>query len=208
MRVQQYDLFPTILRRYDIRDQISQDDAEAMIKDIDDIHQNHPDLMESDSLAVPFQSLPILFNERYDYIVKPHWHKLAATFVACCQDYNQTVKDYSNLQDSVQLTGIRGWFYKSCRTVWKNQPSSPAHNHRPSYLTGVFYLHIPGDLSTGGTEFCDPRGSAVRNTRNIHLYPINFTWVIFPGWMDHISGRVDSDEWRYTVAADCFMRLP
>ena len=84
---------------------------------------------------------------------------------------------------------------------------NPMHNHTPSYLSGVFYLRIPGDLSVGGTEFFDPRSNIGRGMRDIEIKPINLSWVIFPGWLDHSAGTVDSDEWRYTIAEDSYVRV-
>jgi hypothetical protein len=207
MKSQTLEIFPTIIKRYDISDQITGSEIESMISDIDDIHENHIELMQIDDLTVRHQCKPILFHEKYPYVQKTYWKKLADTFIACAEDYNRTVTELVPNQNSMMLTGIRAWFYKSCRKTWTEYPSRPEHNHRPSYLSGVFNLRIPGDLTTGGTEFCDPRGPGMRNMRNVTLQPIPLTWIIFPGWLDHSAGRVDSDEWRYTIAADSYVKI-
>lgn len=77
----------------------------------------------------------------------------------------------------------------------------------PGYLSGVFYLRVPGDMSVGGTELYDPRGPAERSPRSVEVLPMNLTWLIFPSWMDHRSARVDSDEERYVIAADSYIKV-
>ena len=204
MRSQTIEVFPTTLKRYDVRDIINQQDVQNMIADIEDLHANHHDLMQIDDLTVPHQCRAVLFHENYSYIQKSHWQKLAQTFVSACDDYNQTVKDFSKHQENLRLTEIRAWFYKSNRELWNKRGCRTYHNHTPCYLSGVFYLHVPGDLLRGGTEFCDPRGAGCR-TSNVEFLPVNLTWVIFPGWLEHAAGQADSEEWRYTIAADLFV---
>ena len=207
MRSQTIEVFPTILKRYDASDVITEQDVKEMINDIDDIHQNHQDWMQLDDLTVRYQCKPILFNHDYPYAAKPHWQRLTKTFVDACYDYTQSVSDRLKNQDNLDLTGVRAWFYKSNRESWQQNPNRVYHNHSPSYLSGVFYLRVVGDLATGGTEFCDPRGPGEKSVRNIEVTPMNLTWIIFPGWLDHAAGPADSDDWRYTIAADSYVKV-
>lgn len=207
MRSQTIEVFPTTLKRYDVSDIINQQDVQHMIADIDDLHQNHSEWMQLDDLTVRYQCKPVLWHNDYPYLAKPHWQKLSQTYIDACGDYNRTVTNQIKNQDQIALTGVRAWFYKSNRESWQIRSNRTYHNHKPSYLSGVFYLYIPGDLTTGGTEFCDPRGPGMREMRNVEIQPMNLTWVIFPGWMDHAAGQADSDEWRYTIAADSYIKV-
>lgn len=207
MRIQTIETFPTILKRYDVSDIITEQDVADMIADINDIHENHQEWMQLDDLTVRYQCKPILFNRDYPYADKAHWQRLAQTYVDACYEYTMSVPDRLKNHDSLDLAGIRAWFYKSNDESWKLNPNRVYHNHSPSYLSGVFYLHVPGDLSQGGTEFCDPRGPGSKGNRNIEVTPVNLCWIIFPGWMDHAAGRADSDQWRYTIAADSYVRV-
>lgn len=207
MKSQTVEIFPTVLMRFDASEIINDKDVQDMIDDIDDIHENLNELMQIDDLTIPYQSLPVLFNDRFPFHSRPHWKKLSDTFIKACYDYNHSVTEFVQNQESLALTGIRAWFYKSNRESWKQRTGRTYHNHRPSYLSGIFYLQVPGNLQQGGTEFCDPRGPGLRKNRNVELMPINKTWVIFPGSLDHAATPSDTDQWRYTVAADSYVRV-
>jgi hypothetical protein len=78
--------------------------------------------------------------------------------------------------------------------------SNPWHHHNPAFLSGVYYLKIPGDGTVGGTEFHDPRTAPALGTRNQSVEPVENSWVIFPGWLQHRSNYVDTEEPRYVIA--------
>jgi hypothetical protein len=198
-------LFPTTAIKFDVSDVITQDHKSNMIRDIDDMEQNNLYLQLDDGTP-RLQSLPVLFHPNYPYADREYWKCLQETFVHCCYQYLQTVENFCNNQGQLEYTGCRAWFYKNNSQISAPQ-KNPPHNHFPSFLTGVFYLEIPGDGTTGGTELCDPRGPAERATRMVEIMPTPLSWLIFPGWMEHVSGRQNTRESRYVIAADCYVKV-
>jgi hypothetical protein len=202
---QSFELFPTVVQRFDLREDITDLDRQSLIHDID--HMIDKELhLQINELTPKYQSLPVLFNDRFEYISRSHWRKLRDSFYQCCGQYLESTPNFCQNQGNLQPTWVRAWFYKSDAVINQDQ-SNPSHNHAPALLTGVFYIHVPGDGNTGGTELIDPRGPGQRGTRMCEITPINLTWLIFPGWMDHRSVWVDVQESRYVVAADCYVRV-
>lgn len=198
------DVFPTTIMRFDTSRQIQQQDYHDMIKDIDDMIDNTK-YMQIDSRTPQHQSMPILFNDQY--VSGDHWKKLANSFSYCCYLYTQVVTDYVNNQDKLELTGQRAWFYKGYRSI-NCINNNPWHNHMPAFLSGVFYLRIPaGYEHQGGTLFQDPRAAHCLQQRDCHVPPMEYSWVIFPSWMQHCSGQCDTEDPRYVIAADCYVRV-
>jgi hypothetical protein len=202
MPSQTIEVFPTIIKRYDVSHIFNDADVQVMISDIDFIHNDCPELMVDAELCPKHQCKPILFDKRLPFVQQPHWQKLSMSFVQCINDYNQTVTNMIHNQELLTLFGTRAWFYKNRQE--SNLVAQQRHNHTPSYLSGVFYLRIPGDLNTGGTCFYDPRGSNASKTHFV-VPPILLTWIIFPGWLEHAPERINSNEWRYTIAADSYV---
>ena len=76
------------------------------------------------------------------------------------------------------------------------------HKHGANGLSGILYLHIPDDvtdLSTCGTEM-SPNGP--QGTDHFYVGPNAFTWNIYPSETWHRPGIVQSDKYRYVLAAD------
>ena len=66
---------------------------------------------------------------------------------------------------------------------------------------------VPGDGTTGGTEFHDPRTAPAHGTRMQEILPIENTWIIFPGWLSHKSVQLPLEEPRYVVAANLYVKI-
>jgi hypothetical protein len=203
IRYQRFQLFPTTAIKFDVSDVITQDHKSMMIQDIDDMEKNNL-YLQLDETTPRLQSLPVMFT--IPYISKECWQILQQTFMDCCYQYLQIVENFSNNQAQLVCTGSRAWFYKSNDTMNQN-PRNPKHHHSPSFLSGVFYLEVPGDGISGGTEMCDPRGPAERSTQGVEILPTNLSWLIFPGWMEHVAGRQNTRESRYVIAADCYVKV-
>jgi len=201
MKYQEFKLFPTTVLRFDCSEVITNDDVNAMIFDIDKICDNGK-YIQDDEKTPKYQSKPILFLDEAPEI----WQKLKYTFLNSCQQYLQTVNDFVNNQNSMQFTGARAWFYKGWKSFNVTQ-TNPWHNHNPSFLSGVFYLSVPGNENEGGTEFMDPRQNESHGVRNQFIAPINLTWVIFPGWLYHRSSYCDTETPRYVIAADSYVKV-
>lgn len=190
--------------RFDVSHQFQQQQYLDMIKDIDDMIVN-TQYLQIDARTPQYQSMPVLFNDQC--VSGDHWRQLAQSFSDCCYLYTQAVTDYVNNQNSLELTGQRAWFYKGYGSINQSN-SNPWHNHMPAFLSGVFYLRIPtGYEHEGGTLFQDFRAAHCLQQRDCHLPPMEHSWIIFPSWMQHRSGQCDTEDPRYVIAADCYVRV-
>ncbi len=200
MKYQKFELFPTHVIKFDLSEVITQDDVTAMITDIDAIIV-HDNLMQVGELTPKHQSKPILFLPDAPAV----WQKLKQTFLMCCDTYLKHVPNFVNNQDTMEFTGSRAWFYKGWKSLNVGQ-SNPWHGHTPSFLSGIFYLRIP-KAEGGGTSFMDPRLNEAKQTINVVIEPTELTWVIFPGSMYHQSQQSNSEEPRYVIAADSYVKV-
>ena len=78
------------------------------------------------------------------------------------------------------------------------------HPTRPDakMMSGVFYLHIPEDVKDRdycGTEMA-PNGPVSDN--KYFIRPSDFNWVIYPSNVYHRPGIVQSNQYRFILAAD------
>ncbi len=78
------------------------------------------------------------------------------------------------------------------------------HPARPDakMLSGVWYLHIPNDVKDRdycGTEMA-PNG--VDADGKFFVKPTDFNWLIYPSDQWHRPGIVQSDQYRFVLAAD------
>jgi hypothetical protein len=82
------------------------------------------------------------------------------------------------------------------------------HHHRhpqnpmAKMISGVFYLHIPDDVQDRdycGTEMA-PNG--INGDGKFFVRPTDFNWLIYPSNQWHRPGIVQSDQYRFILAAD------
>ena len=81
-----------------------------------------------------------------------------------CRNYLNVVTEFCQNQNAIEFTGSAAWVYKGWKELNRAE-GNPWHDHNPSFLSGVYYLHDPGDGTTGGTEFHDPRTAPAHGTR-------------------------------------------
>lgn len=199
-----HDVFATRIIKIDCSMDFDAQDISSMINDIEVIIKEMT-LMQINEFTPQHQCKPVLFNP--DYVQADHWTKLAKTFAECCYIYSHSTPEFVKRPQNLELTGMRAWFYKSYRSLNITQPN-PWHDHSPSFLSGVFYLKIPGDHQQGGgTQFQDPRGAGCNINRDVVMLPTELSWVIFPGWMSHRSDLCDTEDPRYVIAADCYVKV-
>ena len=159
--------------------------------------------MYNESELIPkYQTHVILFRDDAPAI----WLKLREEFYNACRLYLKSVDSFCPNQNSLDFTGSGAWVYKGWKSI-DQQESNPWHSHNPACLAGVYYLHIPGDKTTGGTEFHDPRMSEAHGTRMQEIAPMENTWIIFPGWLPHRSRQLPLEEPRYVVSGNLYVKV-
>ena len=153
-------------------------------------------------LTPKYQTSVMLFRDDAPAV----WQKLRQEFYNACQIYLQVVEDFCSNQNALEITGCGAWAYKGWHSIDQKE-TNPWHDHNPAFLSGVYYLHDPGDGTTGGTEFHDPRLSSAHGTRMQEILPIENTWIIFPGWLAHRSRQLPLEEPRYVVSGNAYVRV-
>ena len=159
-------------------------------------------LYADDENTPKYQTNVLLFRDD----APPIWKKLREEFYNACNTYLQVVEGFCANQQALEFTGSGAWVYKGWESLNKTQ-SNPWHDHNPAFLSGVYYLHDPGDGTTGGTEFFDPRTAPAHTTRMQEIAPIENTWIIFPGWLGHRSRQLPLEEPRYVVSGNAYARI-
>ena len=201
MRYQTFQLFPTTILKFDLKGLFTDEEINLMINDVNQI-SNNDRLMQINDFTPKHQSKPILFQEN----IPPYWQKLKLSFLQCCNHYINNVQQFTHNQNTLELTHARAWFYKGWKSLNETQVN-PWHNHNPSFLSGVFYLKLPEESKSSGTEFSDPRVAESHVAANQSVEGTEYTWVIFPGWLYHKSGNCNTEEPRITIAADSYVKV-
>jgi len=194
-----YQLFPTHIVRSKCPSITPQDKQEMMACTDWMIEQK----MYTDNEFTPkYQTHVLLFRDD----APPIWKKLREEFYQACRNYLDTVNDFVQNQDNLEFTGSGAWVYKGWKSLDQAE-GNPWHDHNPTFLAGVYYLHDPGDGTSGGTEFHDPRKSEAHGTRRQEILPIENTWIIFPGWLAHRSRQLPLEEPRYVVSGNLYVKV-
>ena len=111
---------------------------------------------------------------------------------------------FSYLQKEVSIKQVQSWAFQTCLPGEDRDKLWHHHNHNTQTTTvsGVYYLHLPEDVTdyeTAGTELApngvDKDGQIITTWKTGH-------WMIYPGKVWHRPGILQSNESRYIVAAD------
>jgi len=201
MRISKSEIFPTTIVSVDVSDFITKQDQQDLIREIDAMCQK-PELLHLNDLAPLVQSKPFVFGHDQSAV----WLKLRRSFQMACEAYVKNTAQFVTNQEELFFTTCRAWFYKSNSDDQKKS-GQPWHNHNPSFLSGAFYLKIPSDAEPAGTEFLDPRHPSAHRNKTYEIVPLELTWTIFPGWLNHRAGVITSKDYRYVIAADSYVGL-
>ena len=122
------------------------------------------------------------------------WNNLKMSFIWSCFAY---------MKQERQIKTIKSWAYKTNLETQEDRDNYWHQHLRDGslVLSGVYYLHIPEgvNLETSGTEF------AVENPEQgerIFAPAKTGHWILWPGKTWHRPGILESNEYRYIVAAD------
>jgi hypothetical protein len=99
---------------------------------------------------------------------------------------------------------MMAWCFKTNLSTVEDRDKYWHHHHKHGALgmSGILYLQIPDDvtdLSTCGTEIA-PLGPEGHD--KFYVGPNAFTWNIYPSETWHRPGIVQSNQYRYVLAAD------
>jgi len=138
----------------------------------------------------PFQTQENLFGRSEDI-----WLKYRMTFLTSVFLYLGREHRVSNMQAWSFMTNLST--VQDRDAYWHHHDKHSGHS-----LSGIMYLHIPddvADLSTCGTELA-PNGP--ESEGKFFIQPSYYTWNIYPSATWHRPGIVQSDQYRFILAAD------
>ena len=164
---------------------ISDDSRKRMVTDIDKMIDNGQYWKNSP----PYQTDVNVFG-----IPTTDWINLKMSFIWSAFAY---------MQQERQIKTVKSWAYKTNLDTQENRDIYWHQHTRENnlVLSGVYYLQMPEgtNLSMSGTEFA-PNGVEAGNY--IQESAKVGEWIIFPGKTWHRPGVLESNDWRYIVAAD------
>ena len=198
-QIMKYECFPTHIVRSKCPSITPQDKQEMMACTDWMIEQG---MYTQNEFTPKYQTLVMLFRDDAPAI----WLKLREEFHNACRNYLENVDNFCQNQDKLVFTGSAAWAYKGWESLDQSE-GNPWHDHNPAFLSGVYYLHDPGDGTCGGTEFHDPRTAPAHGMRMQEIIPIENTWIIFPGWLSHRSRQLPLEEPRYVVSGNLYVRV-
>ena len=128
----------------------------------------------------------------------PVWLKLRMSFLMSVFMYMGREVRVSNMMAWSFMTNLEG--AEDREKLWHNHwhPQNPNNK----MISGIYYVHIPDDvtdLDTCGTEFA-PNG--LEHPDRFYVRPQMKSWLVYPSSTWHRPGIVQSNKYRFIVAAD------
>jgi hypothetical protein len=129
---------------------------------------------------------------------EPVWLKYRMSFMFAVFMY---------LGREVKVSNMMAWSFMTNLEGAEDREKLWHHHWHPTHegakmLSGVFYLHIPDDVKDRdycGTEMA-PTGPS--NEDKFFVRPTDFSWLIYPSNQWHRPGIVQSNNYRFILAAD------
>ena len=176
----------SLVQSYDYSSVITATDCQEAITTIDSIiaagnyFKNSP----------PYQTQENLFGRP-----ETCWLKYRMTFLSSVFFY---------LGKEARVSDMMAWCFKTNLSTVEDREKYWHHHHKHGAqgLSGILYLHIPDDvtdLSTCGTEMA-PNGPD--SPGKFYTGTNAFTWNIYTSETWHRPGIVQSNNYRYVLAAD------
>lgn len=107
----------------------------------------------------------------------------------------------------VRVSNMMAWSFMTNLEGAENRENLWHHHWHPTnsnakMMSGIWYLHIPDDVTNRdycGTEMA-PNG--VDSNNKYYIRPKNGHWLIYPSNIWHRPGIVQSNQYRFVLAAD------
>jgi hypothetical protein len=176
----------SLVKSYDYSSLISAADTQSAISTIDTIIDSGNYFKNSP----PYQTQENLFGRP-----EACWLKYRMTFLTSV---------FLHLGREARVSDMMAWCFKTnLSTVEDREKYWHHHNkHGAQGMSGIMYLQIPddvSDLATCGTEIA-PQGP--QGVDKFYVGPNAFTWNVYPSDTWHRPGIVQSNQYRYVLAAD------
>ena len=178
-----------IFRKYDFSSLITKNDDDIACNVIQEIIQSGNYFTNSPK----FQTKENLFSRPESV-----WLKYRMSFLFSVFMY---------LGREVKVSNMMAWSYMTNLATYENRDNL-WHNHwhpqnpEAKMISGIWYLHIPEDVRDRdycGTEMA-PNG--VADPEKYFIIPSPGSWLIYPSDQWHRPGILQSDQYRFILAAD------
>lgn len=140
------------------------------------------------------------FQTKENIFARPEavWLKYRMSFLFSVFMYLGREAKVSNMMAWSFMTNLEG--AENRDKLWHHHwhPQNP----EAKMLSGVFYLHIPDDVKDRdycGTEMA-PNGPSHED--KFYVKPSDFNWLVYPSNQWHRPGIVQSNNYRFILAAD------
>ena len=169
---------------YDWTSLINADSRQCMVTDIDREIANGNYWKNSP----PYQTNINIFG-----LPNENWNNLKMSFIWSC---------FAFMKREAQIKSVKSWGYKTNLNTQEDRNRYWHQHIRENNLvvSGVYYIEMPegANLETSGTELAHttPEGATT------YVPAKEGHWLIFPGKTWHRPGILESNTWRYIVAAD------
>ena len=178
-----------VFRKFDFSSVITEHDNQEACDIIKDIIANGNYFKNSPK----FQTQENIFGRK-----ETIWLKYRMSFLFSVFMYLGREAKVSNMMAWSFMTNLEG--AENRDNLWHHHwhPSSP----QAKMMSGIFYLHIPEDVKDRdycGTEMA-PNG--VNSEDKFFVRPSDYTWLIYPSDQWHRPGIVQSNQYRFILAAD------
>ncbi len=178
-----------LVRKFDFSSTISQEDNQEAIGIIKSIIADGNYFTNSPK----FQTKENIFARP-----EPVWLKYRMSFLFSVFMYLGREAKVSNMMAWSFMTNLQG--AENRENLWHNHwhPKNP----NSKMLSGVWYMHIPTDVKDRdycGTEMA-PNG--VNEEGKFFVRPNDGHWIIYPSDLWHRPGIVQSNQYRFVLAAD------
>lgn len=178
-----------LIKKFNFSSIITENDNEAACQTIKSIIDSGQYFENSPK----FQTKENIFSRSEEFWLKYRMSFLFSVFMYCGRELR-----VNNMMAWSFMTSMQG--AEDREKLWHNHwhPS----NEKCDMLSGVLYLKIPSDVENFdlcGTEFA-PQG--LENSERIFIKPDLFSWIIYPSKLWHRPGIVQSDNFRFVLAAD------
>jgi len=178
-----------VFQKFNFESTISQEDNQSacgIIKSIIDsgnYYTNSPQYQTKENIFVRPESI---------------WLKYRMSFLFSVFLYLGREVKVFNMQAWSFMTNLEG--VEDRKNLWHHHwhPKQP----NSKMLSGIWYLKIPDDVVNRdlcGTEMA-PNGP--QNPGKIYVKPTDFHWLVYPSDQWHRPGIVQSNQYRYILAAD------
>ena len=131
------------------------------------------------------------------------WLKYRMSFLFSVFMYLGREVKVSNMMAWSFMTNLEG--VENREKLWHNHWHP--NNQDSGMLSGIFYLHIPEDVKDRDYAGTEKAHNGPTEEGKFYVRPTDYSWLIYPSDKWHRPGIVQSNDYRFILAADIEYQL-